>query len=460
VQTPAALTVVAFTARAAANVGQVVPVSLTLRNTGGAPARITAVTPTPTGTAGISCTAPQPPASPSSPEVVGNAQQITFTWNCTGTQAGTYDLGAGITATDANWSAVNPAPTVTASPLTVQQPAALAVTSFTSSRSTAAIGQGTTVTLRLHNSGGAPADVTSVTPGSTPAAGMTCGAVSPAVSTSAPARIAGGATLDFTWSCSGSTTGTYGLTASVSAADVNDGTSADVTASGASVTVQTNAVLAGALAPSRTTADVNQPVTVTLTLTNSGGATAHVSAVAPSPGASCGSPTPTSVDVPGAGAQRTVTWTCSGSTAGTLTLGAGVTAVDANTGADVSPTVATVAVTVQAPASLTGVLSYAAPAGVVTFTLGLTNNGGATARVTAASLTVTAGATVLDCSAAVRSALPDIVGSGTGQVTWSPCTATGTAGNTATVHVVLTVTDLNTGTDVSPSVPDLAFTIP
>lgn len=407
VQTPAHLTVTAFQAPAAVDVGQGAAVSLTLLNAGGAAARIRAVVPAPSGASGLGCSAPQPPASAAAPQIVAGGGTAVFTWTCTGTAAGAYSLGATVAAADANWAAVDPAPAVQPRPLAVEAPAALAVVAFTSSRPSVDRDEVATITLRLRNTGDAAADVTSVAPGSTPE-GMSCGPVSPAV----PIRIAGGVTADFTWPCHAATAGAYALTAEVTATDGNVPSRAvTATASGLGLPVQAPAALTAALAREPASIEIGDDVTVRLTLTNAAGqGSARVTAIAPlssAPAAACpAAPAEALPRVIAGGGSSTFTWACTGAARGTPTLDAQVTAVAVDGGAALVTPVDGVGVTVLAPAALS-VVRLEAPASATVgraFAVSLTlrNGGDVAAQVTAVS--PTPGTPGLACTAATPAA--------------------------------------------------------
>jgi len=133
----------------------------------------------------------------------------------------------------------------------------------------------------------------------------------------------------------------------VTAVDANSGAPVAPNVSGIPVTVQTAAVLVATLS----SVTPGPTVTMELELANSGGAPARVSAVTPTASDSTvtcdgASPAPPRT-IDGAGASGTpsqrFSWTCTGSGV-TATLGATVAASDANTGLDISPTVAGVVV--------------------------------------------------------------------------------------------------------------------
>ncbi|OFX20884.1 MAG: hypothetical protein A2V77_24555 [Anaeromyxobacter sp. RBG_16_69_14] len=121
----------------------------------------------------------------------------------------------------------------------INSPAALTAT-LTSSSPTPAAGQPVTMTLQLANAaGGRATDVTAVTPSMIPTDGISCTAAAASAgavpSAAAPIRIAGGTTETFTWTCT-SAAGSYTLSASVTATDVNAGASIATNVTGVVVT--------------------------------------------------------------------------------------------------------------------------------------------------------------------------------------------------------------------------------
>jgi hypothetical protein len=221
------------------------------------------------------------------------------------------------------------------------------------------------------------------------------------------------------------------------------------------VTVQPPAALTGALRTGQTTYDVTQPIDVSLVLTNTGGSPAQVNAVTPGAtgSASCTAVTQTLPHtVPANGGSATFNWTCSDAVAEPVTLTATVLAVDAITGANVSPALAGISVTVQTPAALTGTLTPSATTiqhnNQVTLTLSLTNAGEATAHVETVAATKTGSST---CTAPAP--VPqDVAGSGTATFSWS-CTPT--KAGTFTFDATVTATDVNTGAPLTVPVPQV-----
>ena len=417
---PAGVTATVGADRAVATVGQAIAVTFTIANGDVTTADITAVTPSATGVT-VTCSAP----APAPPQAIAPQQSRVFTWSCTPSAPGTLTLSG--TATGTNGSgAISATPTSPAS-VVVQTPPVLAVTAFTATRTTASLGQAFGLSLTLANGGGATASISAVTPTVTPPSSAACGAPSP----SPPRSLAGGASITFTWSCTGSVAGNAALGATIAATDVNTGASVAPTVTSIPVTLQAPATLvATAFSVTPTTATVGQPVGVSLTLSNTGGATADVSAVAPTvapaAAAGCGAPSPAPPLTIAGGASRTFTWTCTPSAAGTVTLGATAAGMDDNSGVALVPSVTGIAVTMLTPAALTasvaigGNPSSANVGQVLTVTLTVTNTGGAGA--TLSSVTPTATGTAAATCGSVAPAPPQTRGGGgSGSFSWT-CT--------------------------------------
>ncbi len=175
--------------------------------------------------------AASPGAVPSDvPSKLGVGEQRSFSWTYTASHEGHISITASAMGVDSVTG--NAVVGALAAPLAVvvhQLPAAL--TSKLSASSTAPnVGEDVTMTLELANvTGAAPADVTAITPSSS--ASMVCPATALA---SAPARIAGGATGTFTWTCTATAQCNYTLSAEVSATDVNAGTGMATSVTGVS----------------------------------------------------------------------------------------------------------------------------------------------------------------------------------------------------------------------------------
>jgi hypothetical protein len=381
---PAVLTATIAASRSVANVGQAVSFTFALINGGTATAEISSIAPAVSGTSTATCG----PVSPATASVPGGGTR-TFGFTCTASTPGSLAVTATASGTDGVSSApISATPAVPAA-LTVQAPAALAASSFVSSRPVAVTGQQVDVTLVLANSGEAAADLAWIAPWVSPSATASCTAATPAP----PQRIGGGTSLTLSWACSAMAAGGYSLGATVSATDANTGRILSPAPASLPLTVRTPAALSVAsFVAGRTTADVGQAVTVTLEVSNGGGAAATVNAVTPSmtPPASpgCTEAAPAVPQSLAGGGRLTFTWTCSASAPVSTSLGAAISAVDAVSGAPLSAAAGPLALTVQSPASLTASMAVAGgdplvagqPAAV---TLTVSNGGGARADLTA-----------------------------------------------------------------------------
>lgn len=198
------------------SVGQAVTVTLTLKDNAEAAAAVSASTAVMAGLG--TCGASSPPA----PLTIASGASATLTWTCTASAPGSAALSATVTATDANTGAdVSPVPSSTS--ITIQTPAALTVTSFLADPPTVKIGEPSTITLALLNTGGATANLTTI------AASVNVGSASAGTCTDPsppPQAIAGGAPMVFTWTCTPFATPTVVAKATVSAVDANSGLNA------------------------------------------------------------------------------------------------------------------------------------------------------------------------------------------------------------------------------------------
>ena len=343
VQEPDALRVTTFSASpSTASVGQPVSVTLVLSNQGSATSTVGAVTPSISPPGSGTCTG----TTPAPPQVIAVGASTTFAWSCTATAAGGFTLGSTVSATGAGGASV--APTVPGIPITIRAATPLTVSTFSASPVIVNVGQTTSVTLVLGNPGSTAATVSAVTPVAAPPGSATCTPASP----SAPQTLAAGASLTFLWRCTATAAGSYALSASVSAADASTGADVSPALTAIPVTAQRPAALVvNAFTASPTAAAKKQLITVTLSLGNTGGANANVSAVqstiTPAAKASCTVPSPAGAQVIAGGASLGFTWTCSGDTARTYTLGGSVLATDANSGASLGLGLPGIAVTVR-----------------------------------------------------------------------------------------------------------------
>ncbi len=452
VQLPAELTATVATNRNTANVGQAVTVTLTLTNGGTSTANVTSITRSTTGVA-ANCTAPSP-ASASVP--TGGTRN--FTWNCTPSASGTLTLSATAAGTDAvSGGAISATPAAPATVL-VQAPAAITA-SLAALPTSVVVGQAVALTLTVQNSGGASAVISSVAPLKSGAA-ATCGLVSPTT----PQTIAGGASTPFTWTCTPSAQGTLTLDATVSASDANTGATSSPPVAAVSVTVLTPAALTATIDATPSTVDVGQDVNVTFTLTNGGSSAADVTTITPvvsggTAAATCTAASPAALTVP-AGQSLPSTWTCTPTTAGTLSLSGTASGTDAVSGAPITATpAASASVLVQVPAVLTATLTPSATSvkvpGSVTLSLSVQNSGPATTQVTSVTLSNNPGGANIDCGAVTPTPPLDAVAGSPALFSWS-CTLLKKATDYA---LGATVTAIDPTSNLEVIVPVLAVTV-
>ncbi len=260
--------------------------------------------------------------TPAAPATLAPGASATLTWTLVAGNA-PGNLALTVTATGAN--AAGPITATPASParVVVQRPAAL-VASWASPQATQTLGQPVSLSLVLTNAAGnATANVSRVDPTYAPAipAGG-CSIVTPAATPAVPVRIAGGASLTFTWTCTPPAIGDFALGATVVAADAN-----------------TLAALTTTVAP--LTVHITPKPVVSVTVGGNGTGTvdsapAGITACSSAGGAACSHEFDLGTRViltasPGAGA--TVTWDSgcipSGNTCTVNTLGAGGAGVTA-----------------------------------------------------------------------------------------------------------------------------------
>jgi len=338
VQTRAALSVVSVTAPAIVDRGQTFQVSVVVSNTGEAAAQ--SVTPSPDplpATPAVGAAAPA--ASVAAASIAGGATAtFTFSYTENGTGPGSLSFTAGAMGVDANSGAAIAAPGMTASS-TVQNPAALSVTSFTlrSALGSSVInrGQGFIASMTVANTGDTAAN--GVQP-SAPLVIATGGAGASTSTAPAPATIAGGSSATFQWTFveTGTSAGTLQVSSSAAGVDAIDG------APVSTGTAQSD--LAKVEKPASLTATASAPLlvilletfTVSLQVTNAGDGA--VDALAPATIAIGGAattvlsgPTPATATLAGH-ASATFTWTCQANAIGAINVYASASGTDVNDG--------------------------------------------------------------------------------------------------------------------------------
>jgi hypothetical protein len=274
-------------------------------------------------------------ATPTTPLTIPSGGSQAFTWTCSSTTPGAFALGATVDATPALAAAPSPIP------LAVQSPAVIPPASLHAGAATLNVAQAMTVSVQLANTGQADATVSALALSATGTGAVTCGA-SP--TPAPPQTIAGGTSVTFSWTCTGSTAGPVTLSATAAISDANTGVDVSPAISSVSVAVQTPASLTATLGATVGGLPLSSPVTVgtavTLTLSlhdPAGHATARVNTVTATKtgNVTCSTPAPVPQDVPGGDTPGIVTWTCTPnnkSNANGFSLGATVTAIDLNTG--------------------------------------------------------------------------------------------------------------------------------
>ena len=416
-------------------------VTLTLTNSGGAPAVVTpgalAVV---AGSTGAATLASGP--TPGSVTVPGGGS-ASVQWTYNASSVGAISFTGNATGIDSNTGAAVPVIAVAASNVGMIGQGGLAI-SLGVLPTTATIGQQVLFTMTVTNTG--TAAVNGIVPSLTlSGATGTLGAPVPATIASL-ATTAPGNTGTFTWTFTSTTSGPVTATASATGTDALS--LAQVTASTVVsniLQVQTRALLSvTAFTAAPATVSIGQAVTVSMTVANTGGGSASLVAVALTPtgpaGTTCGvsGTPPTTIAGGGTGS---FTWTCTPTVAGTLGFTATVNGRDASSNTVLVPTVnatATNTVVVVTRALLSVTAFTAAPATVsigqaVTVSMTVANTGGGSASLVAVALTPTGPA---GTTCGVSGTPPTtIAGGGTGSFTWT-CTPTvaGTLGFTATVN--------------------------
>ena len=340
VQTPAALSVSAFTFPPAISRGQTFTVGATIANSGGAAA--SSVQPRLLQIVAGGGAAASVTAAPAAADIPGGTSAA-FTWRLTenGTASGTLAFEVDAVGADANSGAALSAAPVTSPSVPVQTPAGLSVTSFTvqSSRGLSTIdrGQAFTVRITVANPGEASAAGVSAAP-SPPTVAITGGAHATLTTAPTAAVIAGGSTATFTCGYveDGAAAGTLTFSAGASGSDANSGAAIVAASASAALTVQTAAALAATLSAPATVPLGNQ-FTLSLQVTNTGDATA--TAVAPSAPISTGTgaisapsgPSPSSATLAGH-TSVTFTWTVGTLASGPVQIAVVASGTDDNDG--------------------------------------------------------------------------------------------------------------------------------
>jgi hypothetical protein len=450
VQLPAALSAAAAAYVSPLCSGANTLVTMTVSNTGGAPAMgVTAPAVYVRGGTGLTLVSGP---TPSFPQPIPAAGHLTFTWTFGGGTTGVTNLSTTFTGTDGNggW-AVTSGPVATAN-VTVVSPGSLVSSATIPAH--VSTGQVFQVSFTVTNTGGAP--VTSLAPA------MLAGSGGVSVSLlSGPGSAAGinpGSSTTFIWTYRGAASGVPYFTMSAQGTTCTNNTVLAIQ-SAVSNTVETAAHLVESLAMYPGTVTVGQQFLVTATITNTGQAAANsVSAGPPvawagGNGTVSAGPYPAMPVAMAGGSSLTFTWTLTASVAGPVRWCATATGTDINsltvtsTGAVSSPAGTTVlspaalaATVVRSPSTLCSGRDF-----LVTLTV--TNTGQTQANgVSAAGLLVDGTGSVLAVSGPTPAMPVTLPGGGSQTFTY---TYTGDMLGTVYFMTTVTGTDANLGSGVS-----------
>jgi len=393
----------------------------------------------------------------------GAVATFTYPFVENGTGTGTVAFSGTVSAIDGGTNLAVSANATSTAAAVVQDPPALAVTSF-SLPSSLSRGQTFSASLVVSNTGGATA--VGVVPDA-PALTGTGGAHATVTSSPTAQDVVRGASATFTWTMveDGTAAGSLQVATRARGSDVNAPATQVVSAvASATAAVQEPGRLAVSKMTVPATVSRGQTFTVSVSVTNTGGAAvqnigpdASSPAIATAGGA--GAPVLDSV-TPGKtilppGQSTTFSWTYRDASAasGTLIFSATMTAADVNSGAALTATAASSTTTVQRPALLSiGSLTLASAAGgssidrgqSFTAKLVVSNTGEATAAnvlpsplVPALLRTGAASATTATAQAAVS-----IAGGASATFTWT-FTESGTGPGTLQVSTGIAGTDAN-----------------
>ncbi|HVE84998.1 MAG TPA: hypothetical protein VND93_19240, partial [Myxococcales bacterium] len=328
------------------------------------------------------------------------------------------------------------------------------------SATTASVGQSLMLTLTLTNTGTIILD--NIVPGAVTSTGTATGTVLAGPAPATVDRLIPGASTSFTWTVQAQATGTLSFNASAQATASDTSEPVTATGSTAGVTVQQAAVLEVTSLTGPSSVSRGQTFSVTMVVTNRGQAratlvspTTPTVAAAGSAGATGGA-LPAAISIDG-GATGTfqLTFTENGTGSGSLTISAGATGQDANSGAPLTALPASSnAIAVQRPAALS-ITSFTLPATIgrgsaFVASLTVTNSGQAAANVVLPSpdppvKTVTAGA---DATTSTSPAAVSIPGGGARTFAYS-YTENGTGPGTIQLSAGATGTDANTGQTIT-----------
>ena len=491
----AQLAIESFSIPAALSRGQAFNLAITVRNVSSGTLTNVAPSPNPpalSATGFASATASAQPALAS----LGPGAVATFTYPFVenGTGTGTIAFSGGVSAIDSGTGLTVSANATSTAAAVVQDPPALAVTSFTAPASLSR-GQTFTASLVVSNTGGATAvGVVPDAPALTPSGGAHA-----TITASPPAQdIVRGASATFTWTMveDGTAAGSLQIATHARGSDVNSPSTQVVSGlASATTTVQEPGRLTLSKITVPATVSRGQTFTVSVVVTNAGGAA--VQAIAPdasspsvAPAGAAGAPVLKAATAgkttlgPGQSTTFSWTWQDASAASGTLTFSATMTGADVNSGAAITATAASSSTTVQRPSVLAiGSLTLASALGGSTIDRGqaftarlvVSNNGEATATNVLPSPLVPAllptGAA--SATAPVAPAAVSIAGGASATFTWTYTesgsgpgglqVSTGVAGTDANSAARLTVAAVNSNTLAVVGAPVLvaqSFTLP
>jgi uncharacterized repeat protein (TIGR02543 family) len=222
-----------------ASVGQALTLTVTVTNNGGGAVDALALS-VPTVSSSDGGSARPTSGQPAPPASLAAGDSVTFHWTYAAAAAGHIAITLAVTGTDHDTHAPLTASLAAPAQALIQSGSALTPT-WVNAPTTQTITLPVTLTLQLDNAAGsATAAVTDISPTVNPATNVTCTAVSPAPTPSAPVQIPSGGAQPFTWQCTATAPGDYQLGATVAATDVNTGASLNVTPTTLHVTYTTD----------------------------------------------------------------------------------------------------------------------------------------------------------------------------------------------------------------------------
>lgn len=351
---------------------QQVSLTLSATNTGGASVILDALAqPTVAVTGSALATLVSSPASPAGTALTGGTTQ-SFVWTYSVSGTGTLAFTAKASGKEANTgNAIAPTPVVSPT-VTVQAPAALALSASATPAQVSAGLQKVSLALTASNSGGASVKLDALASPIVTTTGTAAASLASSPASPAGTLLAGGASTTFTWQYDVSGSGTLSFSAKASGVDANSSTvlaPSPATAGPATVQQPAQLTLSASLNLTILSAGLQQ-LQLTLQANNPGEAGVVLNAL-PAPaitptgtaGAAVASSPPSAAGTTLAGgATKSFVWTYSVSGSGSLSISASASGTDANAGNTLAPAAANAGTaTVQKPASLTVASVTASP---------------------------------------------------------------------------------------------------